>query len=165
MLYAARWTLEYEGIYVYITYVRFSHFFIFVWGIRFVSVNVCIILYIYLFSFWGNFPLQSYWSLSCDHGLHFSDELMWEQQRQHVQQYGSTVQQQYNSTAARTIHPPTTYPPNMYNISTAVQQYVCTRFPSGKCILIGEWRKNEMQSIQHVLLYEYNARYEVLAYI
>ena len=32
-----------------------------------------------------NFPLQSYWSLSCDHGLHYncSDEFMWEQQQQH----------------------------------------------------------------------------------
>ena len=28
---------------------------------------------------WGNLALQSYWSPSCDHGLHCSDELMWEQ--------------------------------------------------------------------------------------
>ena len=26
----------------------------------------------------GNLPLQSYWSLSCDHGLHCIDELMQE---------------------------------------------------------------------------------------
>ena len=31
-----------------------------------------------LFSSWGNRPLNSYWSLSCDHVLHCSDELMWE---------------------------------------------------------------------------------------
>ena len=55
--------------------------------VRFVLVIVCIILCmhypLYLFSSWGdgNFPLQSYWSLSCDHGLHCSHELMWEQQR------------------------------------------------------------------------------------
>ena len=28
-----------------------------------------------LFSSWGNLPLQGYWSLSCDHGLHCSYEL------------------------------------------------------------------------------------------
>ena len=38
---------------------------------------------------WGtsNFPLQSYWSLSCDHGLLCSDELMSEQQLLLQQQY------------------------------------------------------------------------------
>ena len=58
--------------------------FVFVWGTstRFVSVIVCIIFCLYLFSFCGNFPLQSYWSLSCDRGLHCSDEIMWEQQQQ-----------------------------------------------------------------------------------
>ena len=60
------------------TYVDRTFLF-FVWGIRFVSVIVCIIFCFYLFSSWGNFPLQSYWSLSCDHGLHCSDELMREQ--------------------------------------------------------------------------------------
>ena len=45
-------------------------FFVLVWGIRLVSVIVCIIFRVYLFSSWGNLPLQSYWSLSCDHGLH-----------------------------------------------------------------------------------------------
>ena len=64
------------------TYVRWSHLSIFVWAIRFVPVIACIILCDYLFSSWGNLPLQSYWSLSCDHGLHCSDELMWEQQKQ-----------------------------------------------------------------------------------
>ena len=48
-----------------------------------VSVIVCIIFCFYLFSSWGNLPLQSYWSLFCDHGLHCCDELMWEQQQQH----------------------------------------------------------------------------------
>ena len=28
------------------------------------------------FPSWGNLPLQSYWRLSCDHGLHCSDELV-----------------------------------------------------------------------------------------
>ena len=59
--------------------IRWSLLFIFVWGIRFVSVIVCIIFCFYMFSSWGNFPLQSYWSLPCDHALHCSDELMWEQ--------------------------------------------------------------------------------------
>ena len=63
------------------TYVRWSHLFIFVWGIRFVSVVVCVIFCFFLFSSWGNFPLQNYWSLSCDDGLHCSDELIWEQQQ------------------------------------------------------------------------------------
>ena len=55
--------------------------FYFVWGVRFVSDIVCIIS-CFLFSSWGNLPLQSYWSLSCDHGLHCGDEFMWEQQQQ-----------------------------------------------------------------------------------
>ena len=38
-----------------------------------------------LFSSWGNLPLQRFWSLSHDHGLQCSDELMWEQQRQQWQ--------------------------------------------------------------------------------
>ena len=33
-------------------------------------------LLFYLFSLCGKFPLQSYWSLSCDHGLHCRDELI-----------------------------------------------------------------------------------------
>ena len=66
-------------IYMYLdTYVRWSHIFILDWGIRFVSVIVCFTFCFYLFSSWGNFPLQSYWSLSCDHGLHCSHDLMWE---------------------------------------------------------------------------------------
>ena len=40
---------------------------------------------LFVFLPWGNLPLQSYWSTSCDHGLHCSDELIWEQQQQ--QQY------------------------------------------------------------------------------
>ena len=65
-------------------YVRGSHLFsFFVWGTRFASVTVCIIFCFSCVSSWGNLPLQSYWrSLSCDHGLHCSDELMWEQQQQ-----------------------------------------------------------------------------------
>ena len=43
-----------------------------------------IVLGFYLFSSWGNLPLQSYWSLSCDHGLHCSDELTWGQQQTDV---------------------------------------------------------------------------------
>ena len=39
--------------------------------------------YLEAFCFWGNLaPLQSSWSLSCDHGLHCNDELVWEQQQQ-----------------------------------------------------------------------------------
>ena len=71
--------------YIYVSwYVPWFHLFISVWGIRFVSVIiVCTIFCFYLFSSWGNFPLHSsYWSLSCAHGLHCSDDLMWEQQRQ-----------------------------------------------------------------------------------
>ena len=36
----------------------------------------CIVFCFYLFSSSGNLPLQSYWSLSCDDGLHCSDDLM-----------------------------------------------------------------------------------------
>ena len=57
-------------------------FCIFVWGIRLVSVIVCIAFSMYLSSSWGNIPLQRFWSLSCDRGLHCSDELMWDQQQQ-----------------------------------------------------------------------------------
>ena len=55
----------------------------FVWGtVRFVSVIVCIFLCFCSFSSpRGNFPIQSYSTLSCDHGLHCSDKLMWEQQQ------------------------------------------------------------------------------------
>ena len=38
--------------------------------------------YFVIFSSWGNRPLlHSWWSLSCDHGWHFSDKFMWEQQQ------------------------------------------------------------------------------------
>ena len=55
---------------------------LFVWGIRFVSVMVVYYLLFFIcFSSWGNIPLQSYWSLPCDHGLHCTDELTLEQQQ------------------------------------------------------------------------------------
>ena len=38
-----------------------------------------------------NLPLQSYWSLSCDHGLHCSDELMREQQHATTESRGGAV--------------------------------------------------------------------------
>ena len=34
------------------------------------------LLFLICFSSSGNLPLQSYWSLPCDHGLHCSDELI-----------------------------------------------------------------------------------------
>ena len=37
---------------------------------------VYFLLFLFCFSSWGNLPVQSYWSLSCDHGLHRSDELI-----------------------------------------------------------------------------------------
>ena len=40
---------------------------------------LCLIFCFYLFSTWDNLPLQSYWRLCCDHGLHCSHEFMWEQ--------------------------------------------------------------------------------------
>ena len=65
-----------------------SPFFIFVRGIRFISVIVCVLSSVfYLFSSWGNLPLQSYWSTSCDHELHCSHDLMWQQQQQQQQPY------------------------------------------------------------------------------
>ena len=63
------------NIHMYLdTYVRWSHLLILVWGIRFVSVIVCIIFCFYLF------PLEVIFR-SCDHKLHCSHDLiMWEQQ-------------------------------------------------------------------------------------
>ena len=61
--------------YVSHTCIRSPPFIFLVWGMRFVSVVVCIFCF-FLFSSWGNLPLQSYWSLSCDHGLHCSDDSM-----------------------------------------------------------------------------------------
>ena len=64
-----------------IWYVRtLISLFFFVWRVRFVWVIACIIFC--FFSSWGNLPLQNYWRLSCDHGLHCGDELMWEPQQQ-----------------------------------------------------------------------------------
>ena len=65
------------------TYVRWSIlFFCLMYTICF---SYCVHYFLFnLFSSWGNFPLQSYWSywsLSCDHGLHCSVELMWEQDK------------------------------------------------------------------------------------
>ena len=40
-----------------------SPFLFLVWGVRFILVILCIILGFYLFSSWGNVPLQNYWSL------------------------------------------------------------------------------------------------------
>ena len=56
------------------TYVDLTFWFSSEVYVRFASVSVWIILCFFLFSSWGNFPLQSYWSLSCDRGLHCSDE-------------------------------------------------------------------------------------------
>ena len=90
------------------TYVRWSQPFYFLfflsWGVRFVSVIVCIsscFFFICLFSSWGNLPLQSYWSLSCDHGLHCSDQLMWEQQQQQQQQQQHQQQRQQHQQQQR----------------------------------------------------------------
>ena len=58
------------------TYADLTFLFLF-WYIRF-CFSYCVY---YLFSSRGNLPLQSYWSLSYDHGLHCNDELMWEQQQ------------------------------------------------------------------------------------
>ena len=65
-----------------LTYVHWSHIFIFVWGIRFVSVIVCI-FFCFLICFTAVIFRSRFscWSLPCDHGLHCSDELMWEQQQ------------------------------------------------------------------------------------
>ena len=67
---ATRWTYY---VTYFDTYVRWSHVSILVWGavydffqlwcVRVLSLFFC-------FSSWGNLPLQSCWSLSCDHGLH-----------------------------------------------------------------------------------------------
>ena len=45
---------------------------------------LCVLSSVFIcFSSWGNLPLQSYWrSLSCDHGLHCTHDLMWEQRQQ-----------------------------------------------------------------------------------
>ena len=64
------------------TYVR--HPFIVAWDMRFVSAIVCIVFCFNLFSSWGNLPIESYWSLSCDHGLHCSHDSMWEQEQRVV---------------------------------------------------------------------------------
>ena len=64
--------------YVSYTYVRWSHlsYFCLRYTICF-SYSVCDIIFcFYWFSSWGNFQLQSYWSLPYDHGLHCSDELI-----------------------------------------------------------------------------------------
>ena len=63
------------------TYVRWSHHFYFCLRYTICFSHCEYYLLFYLLPSWGNLPLQSYWSLSCDHGLHCSDELMWEQQR------------------------------------------------------------------------------------
>ena len=73
--------LSYDMICILIrTYTDLT--FYFVWGIRFVLVIVCISSVFICFFSRGILPLHSYWSLSCDHGLHCSDELMSEQQQQ-----------------------------------------------------------------------------------
>ena len=68
-------------------YARWSHLIFFGFRLRY---TICFTYFVYhllfftpeyssiCFSPWGNLPLQSYWSLSCDHGLHCSDESMWE---------------------------------------------------------------------------------------
>ena len=75
------------------TFVRWSHLFcFFFWGVRFVSVVVCTrmntsVWYAYYLLFFICFPPEVIFNpellgpLSCDHGLHCSHELMWEQQQ------------------------------------------------------------------------------------
>ena len=42
------------------------------------QILLCALSFVfYLFSSWESLPLESYWRLSCDHGLHCSHELMW----------------------------------------------------------------------------------------
>ena len=65
--------------------IKYSPMFIFClrYSIRFVSLIVCTYYLFFLFVFPPEviLPLQSYWSLSCDHGLHCGHELLWEQQK------------------------------------------------------------------------------------
>ena len=52
------------------TYADLTLLFFSLSSIRLVSVIIaCIIYLLFLFVFHLNLPLQSYWSLSCDHGL------------------------------------------------------------------------------------------------
>ena len=64
------------------TYVRWFHVLIFLRYTIFFSYCEYCLLFLFVFS-WGNCPRQSFRSLSCDHGLHWSDELMWEPQQRH----------------------------------------------------------------------------------
>ena len=67
-------------------YVRWSQLLIFVWGtVSDLFQLLCILSSVFSdFFSWGNILLQSYWSLSCDHGLHCRDEFMWEQARNNI---------------------------------------------------------------------------------
>ena len=67
------YTPEYASWYVVRTLISPLYFCL---RIRFISGVVCSIFCFYLFYSWGNSPIQSYWSLSCDDGLHSSDELI-----------------------------------------------------------------------------------------
>ena len=46
-----------------------------------ICFSYCVYRLSCVFFLWGNLPLQSYCSLSCDHGLHCSDEIMREQRQ------------------------------------------------------------------------------------
>ena len=75
------------------TYVRWSLLLSCFFCLRYtICFSYCVYYLLFLFVFPPEviFPLQSYCSLSCDHGLHCIDELMWEQQKQQKQAKRST---------------------------------------------------------------------------
>ena len=69
----------------HVQYERWPHLFFYFCLKVYDLLHLCVLSSVlpYLSSSWGNLPLQSqsYWSLSCDHGMHCSDESMWEQQQ------------------------------------------------------------------------------------
>ena len=74
LLVFAPWPLDLICMLVKITLANESdivfHFCFLVWGVRVASV-LCVCITLVSFFSWCTFPLQSYWSLSCDHGLDF----------------------------------------------------------------------------------------------
>ena len=74
------WYIYFDVSWYLDTYVRWSHLLIFVLRFTICFGYYCVhyLLFLFVFLLSGSLPLQSYWSLSCDHGLHCSDEFMWE---------------------------------------------------------------------------------------
>ena len=130
-------------IYIYLdTYVRWSRLFIPVCYIRFFKSYSEFCLRLMIVFSWDNFPLKSYWGLSCDYGLHCSDDVTWQQQPQQQQQqyyidsraYLLGMSVEHDLLESRCFHTKECMS-GPHSVSRFNLYIVYTSFPFGMCVM------------------------------